>query len=166
MSRTAHPLPVRTRSAEGTRAVGERIGALLASGDLVLLGGDLGAGKTTLIQGLARALGVQGPVTSPTFTLLHTYDGTALRLLHADVYRLERLQDVVDLGLPELLEERTAAVVEWGQPAAPVLLPDHLDVRISFGSGDDERIIVVEPFGEAWLGRGEALEALAEDGTP
>jgi tRNA threonylcarbamoyladenosine biosynthesis protein TsaE len=136
----------------------------MAAGDLLLLGGDLGAGKTTFTQGVARALGVDGPVTSPTFTLLHCHDGRVLRLLHADVYRLDRLQDVVDLGLPELLDDGTAAVVEWGQLAAPALLPDHLDVRISFGAGDDDRVIDLEPVGETWLRRGGALEAIAEDG--
>jgi tRNA threonylcarbamoyladenosine biosynthesis protein TsaE len=135
----------------------------MTAGDLVLLGGDLGAGKTTFTQGLAQALGVKEPVTSPTFTLMHSYEGAAVRLLHVDVYRLDRLQEVVDLGLPELMEDGAAAVVEWGQRAVPALLPDHLDMRISFGPGDDDRVVVLEPVGEAWLGRRPALEALVEE---
>ena len=108
-------------------------------GDLILLGGDLGAGKTTFTQGLARALGVSEPVTSPTFTLLHTYDGRPASA--AACRRLPARPPAGDHrpGLPELLEEGAAAVVEWGELAAPVLLPDYLDVRIDFGEGDDDR---------------------------
>jgi tRNA threonylcarbamoyladenosine biosynthesis protein TsaE len=161
----ADRLVVRTASAEETRHVGDRVGALMTAGDLVLLGGDLGAGKTTFTQGLARALGVEEPVTSPTFTLVHSYDGADLRLLHVDVYRLDRLQEVVDLGLPELLEDGAVGVVEWGQRAAPALPPDHLDIRICFGPGVDDRLVVLEPTGESWLGRRPALDAIVEGGS-
>jgi tRNA threonylcarbamoyladenosine biosynthesis protein TsaE len=119
----------------------KRLGGALASflrpGDTVLLGGDLGAGKTTFTQGLAAALGVPGPVTSPTFVLLHSYRTSAgWDLLHADVWRLEQLQEVIDLAIPELLEEGAAAVVEWGEMAAPALAPDYLHVAIDFVPGD------------------------------
>ena len=137
-----------------------RIQPLLVAGDIVLLGGDLGAGKTTFTQGLARALGIEEQVTSPTFTLIRSYDGPGrVGLLHADVYRLEHLQEIVDLGLPELVEEGVIAVIEWGDVAAPVLLPDYLDVRIELGEGDDERTIVVWPVGIRWASR---LRRLAE----
>jgi len=156
--KAGHPLQITSGSADATRQVGERIGALVRAGDLVLLGGELGAGKTTFTQGLARALGVAGRVTSPTFTLVHSYEGRGLRLLHADVYRLDHLQEVIDLGLPELLEEGAAAVVEWGDLAAPVLLPDYLSVRMFFGPGDDDRVIELEPVGAEWRSRLPALE--------
>jgi tRNA threonylcarbamoyladenosine biosynthesis protein TsaE len=159
-------LQIATGSADATRQVAEGIGALVRAGDLVLLGGELGAGKTTFTQGLARALGVAERVTSPTFTLVHSYEGRGLQLLHADVYRLEHLQEVIDLGLPELLEEGAAAVVEWGDLAAPVLLPDHLNIRMFFGSGDDDRIMELEPVGEHWRSRLPALLALVENGCP
>jgi tRNA threonylcarbamoyladenosine biosynthesis protein TsaE len=162
--RTLRPLQIATGSADATRDVAERVGALVTAGDLVLLGGDLGAGKTTFTQGLARAVGVAQRVTSPTFTLLHSYEGRSFRLLHADVYRLEHLQEVIDLGLPELLEEGAAAVVEWGDLAAPVLLPDHLDIRMFFGPGDDDRVMAFEPVGSRWQSRLPALRALVEDG--
>jgi tRNA threonylcarbamoyladenosine biosynthesis protein TsaE len=156
---------VLTSSAAGTCRVGEGVGALARPGDVILLGGDLGAGKTTFTQGLARALGVGEPVTSPTFTLVHSYEGSVTRLLHADVYRLERLRDVVDLGLAELLEDGAVAVVEWGQQAAPALPADHLDVGISFGTGECDRTIVLEPVGEGWSDRRRALEAIVEGGA-
>jgi tRNA threonylcarbamoyladenosine biosynthesis protein TsaE len=152
------PLQISTASAEETRQVAERIGSLVCAGDLILLGGELGAGKTTFTQGLARALGIDERVTSPTFTLLHSYEGRDLRLLHADVYRLGHLQEVIDLGLPELLEEGAAAVVEWGEVAEPVLLADHLNVWISFGEGDDDRLLQLEPVGARWCDRLPALD--------
>ena len=103
----------------------------------MLLGGDLGAGKTTFVQGLAAALGVDEPVTSPTFVLVHSYRTAAgLGLLHADVWRLEQLQEVIDLALPELVEDGGAAVVEWGEMAAPALAPDCLHVAIDFERPD------------------------------
>ena len=127
-------------TAEDMRRLGAALARVLAPGDTVLLGGDLGAGKTTFTQGLAHALGVTGPVTSPTFVLVHTYRTCAgWDLLHADVWRLEQLQEVIDLAIPELQEEGAAAVVEWGDLAAPALAGDCLHVAIAFeaeaGSG-------------------------------
>jgi tRNA threonylcarbamoyladenosine biosynthesis protein TsaE len=115
----------------------KKIGAALARfvrpGDIILLGGELGAGKTTLTQGLAAELGVSGPVTSPTFVLVHSYKtASGWDLLHADVWRLEHLSEVIDLALPELLEDGAAAVVEWGEMAAPALTPDWLQVSIGY----------------------------------
>ena len=122
-----------------TQRVGAALSRLLRSGDTVLLGGELGAGKTTFTQGLAAALGVTGPVTSPTFVLVHSYRTSAgWDLLHADVWRLKQLQEVIDLAIPELLEEGAAAVVEWGELAAPVLPPDCLYVAISFEPGSED----------------------------
>src|SRR5438552_1138220 len=90
----AEPILLATATAEDTRAVGEALGSVLSAGDLVSLTGDLGAGKTTFIQGAARALGVHQPVLSPTFTLVREYRGR-VPVVHLDVYRLERIQDVV-----------------------------------------------------------------------
>jgi len=121
---------------EATRRLGAALASVLQPGDTVLLGGELGAGKTTFVQGLAAALGVTEPVTSPTFVLVHQYaTASGWDLLHADVWRLEQLSEVVDLALPEQLEEGAAAVVEWGQRAAPVLAPDCLHVVIDFAPG-------------------------------
>jgi tRNA threonylcarbamoyladenosine biosynthesis protein TsaE len=121
------------------KRLGAVLAALLRPGDTVLLGGDLGAGKTTFTQGLAAALGVVGPVTSPTFVLLHSYRTVAgWDLLHSDVWRLEQLQEVIDLAIPELLEEGAVAVVEWGELAAPALAPDYLHVAIDFEPDDFE----------------------------
>lgn len=149
---------VSTTGPDETRALAGRLAHLLAPGDAVLLGGTLGAGKTTFTKGLAEALGVEEVVTSPTFTLVRSYPTAAgWRLLHADVYRLEQLQEVIDLALPEQLEEDAAAVIEWGERAAPALAPEYLSVTIDFGDQPDERTLRFELTGERWAERAEPL---------
>ncbi len=142
---------VDTDGPAATQAVAAALVGFIVPGDVVLLGGDLGAGKTAFTQGLARAAGVDEVVTSPTFTLLRPYR-TAIGpdLLHADVYRLEHLREVVDLALPEQLEDGAFAVIEWGERAAPALAPDVLSVTIDFGSRDDDRRLHIRPEGPSW----------------
>ena len=105
---------VRTRSVEATRQVAAALEPILLPGDVILLSGDLGAGKTAFVQGLAAALGVTEQVTSPTFTLAASYEGR-LRLHHLDVYRLDNLAEVLDLDLPELLEDHATICIEWAK---------------------------------------------------
>jgi tRNA threonylcarbamoyladenosine biosynthesis protein TsaE len=146
-------------AAAATQTLAGRLAPLLQPGDLVLIEGELGAGKTTFIQGLARALGVAEAVTSPTFVLMNIYPTSAgFDLAHVDVYRLDRLSEVVDLALPELLEDGAVAVVEWGDRAAAALPEDHLRVRIEAG-GDGSRTIAFEPHGPGWVCRLAALAA-------
>ena len=145
-----------TKSAEDTREVGVALGGLARAGDIVLLSGELGAGKTTLAQGFGRGVGVEEPVVSPTFTLVRTYHGR-LPLIHADAYRMDHLQEVTDLDLPELLDDGGVAVVEWGDVIAPVLPADFLEVRIEFGEGDDDRNLGVRVVGPTWAARAHAL---------
>lgn len=137
-----------TKSAEDTRELAAAVAGLVEPGDVVLLVGDLGAGKTTFAQGFGAALGVTEPITSPTFVLVRSYRGR-LELLHADVYRLDHLQEVVDLGLAELLDEGGVALVEWGDVAAPALGPDALEVSMDFAGGD-ERVVGLRPVGRRW----------------
>jgi tRNA threonylcarbamoyladenosine biosynthesis protein TsaE len=159
-------LRIATSSAEQTKVLASRVAPLLTAGDLVLLGGDLGAGKTTFTQGLAIALGISEAVTSPTFTLVRSYDADRFRLLHADVYRLDRLQEIIDLGLPELLEEEAVAVIEWGEYAAPVLVPDYLSIHIEFGDDDDSRVFVIRPVGERWSACLSGLATVVDAAAP
>lgn len=154
---------VRTRSADETRAVAAALGSLLEAGDVVLLVGDLGAGKTTFAQGVARGLGVREPVTSPTFTIVQEYRGR-VPVAHVDVYRLDRLQELHDLGLDEHYDERVT-LVEWGEAVARALPPEHAVVRLEAAAGDDERLVTVETRGTRWQRRRAALEdALAPFG--
>jgi tRNA threonylcarbamoyladenosine biosynthesis protein TsaE len=149
------------------KRLGAALAQLLHPGDTVLLGGDLGAGKTTFTQGLAEALGVVGPVTSPTFVLLHSYRTKAgWDLLHADVWRLEQLQEVIDLAIPERLEDGAVAVIEWGELAAPALAPDYLHVAIDFvpdgatEGAEGVRRLVFRALGASWQGRVAQLSAV------
>ena len=151
-------ITVFTKSAEDTRELGAALSAVARPGDVVLLAGDLGAGKTTLVQGFARGLGVDEPVVSPTFILVRTYQGR-LSLVHADAYRMDDLDEVTDLDLPELLDDGGVALVEWGDVIAPVLPADFLQVAIEFGEGDDDRRIDVRVVGPTWASRGAALRA-------
>jgi tRNA threonylcarbamoyladenosine biosynthesis protein TsaE len=137
--------------------VGEALAALLRPRDAVILTGELGAGKTTLVQGVARGLDIPGRVTSPTFTLVREYRGR-LDVAHVDVYRLERIQDVVDLGLEELGDGEAVLLVEWGDAVEEALPADHLVVELTGGDGEDARRIAVAPAGTSWNERWERLE--------
>lgn len=150
---------LRTETAEETRAVAGAIARFLRPGDAVALAGELGAGKTTFVQGAARALGVAEPVGSPTFTLVREYRGE-VPVIHVDVYRLDRVQDVLDLGIEEVAEEGVL-FVEWGDVIEGLLPRDHLVVELS-SSGDDVRRVVVRARGTSWAERwGPLARALA-----
>ncbi|HUI04871.1 MAG TPA: tRNA (adenosine(37)-N6)-threonylcarbamoyltransferase complex ATPase subunit type 1 TsaE [Acidimicrobiales bacterium] len=140
-------LALRTTGAEDTRALGAALAGGLVVGDVVLLVGGLGSGKTTLAQGVARGLGVAEVVTSPTFTLLRAYPcgapGPVHVLLHADLYRLDQLGEVADLGIAELVEDAAVAVVEWGDVAGPTLGQAALTVELAEGEGEDVRRVTV-----------------------
>lgn len=149
----------RTKSAEDTRELAAQLATVAVPGDVILLAGDLGAGKTTFAQGFARALDIDEPVVSPTFTLVRSYRGR-VKLLHADVYRLDHLQEIVDLGLAELVDDDTVALVEWGDVAEPVLPADFLEIRIGYSDGeDDERTFTTRAVGSSWTARLAALQA-------
>jgi tRNA threonylcarbamoyladenosine biosynthesis protein TsaE len=140
-----------TRSVADTQAVAAALAPLLRPGDVILLDGDLGAGKTTFTQGLARALGVKEPVTSPTFTLVHTFPTEpGFDLVHVDVYRLEHESEIIDLALPELLDDNAVAVVEWGKRAAAGLPPPSLEIQFVLTDIDGERVITFKPIHPDW----------------
>jgi tRNA threonylcarbamoyladenosine biosynthesis protein TsaE len=141
--------------------VGEAIASLIREGDAVALTGELGAGKTTFVRGAARALGFDGAVASPTFTLVREYQGR-VRIYHVDVYRLERVQDVLDLGLDEMEAEGGVLLVEWGDAVEGFLPDDHLLAEITLVSEGDARRIVVTGVGQSWATRWERLERLTE----
>lgn len=131
---------------EATRALGRRLAAVLAPGDLVVLEGDLGAGKTFLVRAIARGLGVPEdvPVTSPTFTLVHDLPGR-VEVTHADLYRLADPDELVELGLVEA-RERSVTLVEWGERFAEALGEVTLLIRLEL-TGDTSRRARLEPQG-------------------
>jgi tRNA threonylcarbamoyladenosine biosynthesis protein TsaE len=151
---------VLTRSPGATRTVGGAVAALLRPGDVVVVAGELGAGKTTFVQGVAAGLGVADGVVSPTFTLAREYEGRH-RLVHVDLYRLSHGQEVLDLGLEELGDD-AVLLVEWGDVALAYLPAEHLEVRLTAGPDverDAERLVAFVPRGRSWLARRDALVA-------
>ncbi len=150
-------IQLRARTADDTRSVGEAFADLLRPRDAVILTGELGAGKTTLVQGIARGLGVTDRVVSPTFTLVREYHGR-LEVAHVDVYRLERIQDVMDLGLEELGDGEAVLLVEWGDSVEEVLPADHVTIELTGAEDDDTRRLVFTPGGQTWVERWERLE--------
>lgn len=147
-----------TKAVEQTKELAAAIADLVQPGDIVLLSGDLGAGKTAFVQGFARAIGIEEQVTSPTFTIARSYEGR-LRLHHLDVYRLDHLQEAEDIGLSELVDDEEDAVtlIEWGEAVAPVLPADYLAVALAYGEGDDDRLLSLRPIGSRWSARTRAL---------
>jgi tRNA threonylcarbamoyladenosine biosynthesis protein TsaE len=151
--------------ADAMRRLGERIADLLRPGDLVVLAGPLGAGKTTLAQGIGTGLGVAGPVLSPTFVIARVHRGGRLPLVHADAYRLGSVAEVDDLDLDASLDE-SVTLVEWGSGLVEELAADRLDVRIerATGASDDEtRTVTVTAYGPRWSGI-DAARLARQDG--
>lgn len=136
---------------EDTYAFGRRLGELLQAGDLVVLSGDLGAGKTALTQGIAAGLGVTSPVTSPTFVIARVHRDGRLPFVHVDAYRLSSLAEVDDLDLDAVLDD-AVTVVEWGEGLVEPLAGSHLLVRL-VRREDDVREATLEGTGPAWADR-------------
>jgi tRNA threonylcarbamoyladenosine biosynthesis protein TsaE len=132
----AADLTCRTAGPEHTRELAAATAAVLRPGDAVALSGELGAGKTCFVQGAARGLGIRSRVTSPTFMLVRLYDEGRLPVVHCDVYRLDRLHDVLDLG-EEVLAADVVTFVEWGDAIASLLPDDRLDVELVLADQED-----------------------------
>jgi tRNA threonylcarbamoyladenosine biosynthesis protein TsaE len=142
--RRDHLLP----TAQDTQALGRSLAELLAPGDLVVLAGPLGAGKTALTQGIGAGLGVPGPVTSPTFVLARVHRGGRVPLVHVDAYRLGSMADVDDLDLDATAGE-AVTVVEWGHGLVEQLADEHLVVELDRRE-DDVRTARLVPYGPGW----------------
>lgn len=144
-----------TASPAETRQLAAVVAATLRPGDVVALTGELGAGKTCFVQGAAAGLGVTERVTSPSFVLRREYEGP-VPVAHLDVYRLDTLQDVVELGFEELLDEGRVTFVEWGDAMRPLLPADHLEVELRLpplDAADEDRRLVLRPHGDDWRRR-------------
>lgn len=141
-----------TRSDGETRELGQALAGLLRPGDVVLLIGELGAGKTCFAQGVARGLGIVEQVTSPTFTLMREYRGR-IPLYHLDAYRLDGAADLFAIGIEEYLEGDGVLLVEWGDRARDFFGTELLEVTFLLGEGDEDRNVVMAPRGETWRRR-------------
>ncbi len=157
-----------TGSAEQTRQLAAAVAALVTPGDVVVLAGEMGVGKTTFAKGFGRALGVVAEITSPTFVLRRSYscvasgllgpDGRAATLVHADAYRLGSLGEAFDLDLASSLDEGAIVLVEWGDAIVPLLGRDHLGVSVKYGPSETMRLLELTTSGEAWQDRRLMLE--------
>lgn len=130
-----------------------------AAGAVLALLGPLGTGKTCLVQGIARGLGVSGYVRSPTFTLIHEYRGS-LPLYHVDLYRIDA-SDLEGLGLDELVDGPGVTVIEWAERAGAYLPSEHLTVQLEFGPGEGDRLLRLSPRGDRYRVVVEAARACA-----
>jgi tRNA threonylcarbamoyladenosine biosynthesis protein TsaE len=151
-------ISLRSESVVTTHAIASALAELCKAGDLIVLAGEMGAGKTAFAQGFGTALGINEPITSPTFTLVHSYDTGRIDLHHADLYRLDRMAEVADLALGELLESDGIVLVEWGDVIGNQL-GDVLEVRLIPDDLDapERRLIELRGVGKTWAARWERL---------
>ena len=133
-----------THSREETEALGARLASALTEGRVVAFTGDLGAGKTAFVAGMAKALGVEERVTSPTFTIVNEYEGGRLPLFHFDMYRLDSADELFHIGWEDYLARGGICAVEWSENVADAIEDDAVRVSIRRGEGDDDRIIAIE----------------------
>ena len=122
---------MRTTSANETRTLGERLASRLRPGDVLLLLGDMGVGKSELTRGIARGLGIQGPVASPTFTILQVYDEGHIPLYHFDWYRLESADELYEMGMDEYLGGDGIAIIEWPSQCPEAIPPCRLEITLT-----------------------------------
>jgi len=152
------PRDLRVPTADAMRDLGRDLAGRLRAGDLVILAGPLGAGKTTLVQGIGAGLGVRGPVTSPTFVIARVHpalSGPGPALVHADAYRLHSIAEVDDLDLDADLA-RAVTVVEWGEGLAEGLADDRLEISIQPAPDGDTRMVRIIGHGARWNGADES----------
>ncbi len=148
-------MQLHSASPAATRRIGERIGRRLRAGDVVLLSGELGAGKTMLAQGIGKGMGVTDPIKSSSFVIVNEYAGASLRLYHADLYRLEDPEQVAELALEELAE-RGVLVIEWPERVPDELPIEHLLVRLAYDTAR-ARTIEIEARGDRYTGIARAV---------
>ena len=134
-------------SALETRTIGMKLAEHLKAGDVVLLEGDLGAGKSEMARGIARGLGIQGPIPSPSFTIMQMYETGRLPLYHFDWYRLNSVDELYEMGMDEYLGGDGVAVVEWPSQCPEAIPETHLAVHLT-PVGDSEREVTFTPMGE------------------
>jgi len=153
--------------ADDTRALGRALGRLLRAGDVVVLTGGLGAGKTTLTQGIGDGVGVRGPVTSPTFVIARVHPSTVggPALAHVDAYRLGGSLELDDLDLDASVDD-SVTVVEWGSGLAEVLSEDRLEVVLDVDTVTEQRVATVTGIGERWSTDAAGAGLVALGGVP
>jgi len=143
------PSVINSHSEEETISIGKQLAEKLQPGDVVLLFGDLGSGKTRFVQGMCDGLKVDEPVVSPTFTIINQYTGTdgdneKFRINHIDCYRLKVTDELIDIGMDEILASEDISVIEWPQIALPLIRDAYWKITIEPGDGEFERVITID----------------------
>ena len=133
-----------SKSPQETEALGQALVQKLAPGEVVAFSGDLGAGKTAFVRGMAQGLGITQRVTSPTFTIVNEYEGGRLPLFHFDMYRLHSAEELFDIGWEDFLSRGGVCAVEWSENIQEALEPGTVYVDIRRGQGEQERIISIK----------------------
>lgn len=149
-------LRIHSDSPKKTETVGEILGQRLRAGDLIFLSGDLGAGKTCLVRGIACGVGVTDGVSSPTYGLVNCYHGL-LPLYHLDLYRLQSGEDLEVLGIDEMMEESSVVIIEWGERIIEDY-PNHLTIVLEYGEQENQRVLSLHPQGERYVALCEELK--------
>jgi len=150
---------------EDTKRLALCISKVVRPGDVILLSGDLGAGKTTLTRFLAQGLGIdQREVTSPTFNLIHEYLDGDLPLIHADLYRLGEGSDIFDMGLEDYLNNENILIVEWSNFLSGPISSEFLEIRLAIE--ESERTAIIDSKGSGWIERIRKIEGCFEKGEP
>ncbi|MFP4015769.1 MAG: tRNA (adenosine(37)-N6)-threonylcarbamoyltransferase complex ATPase subunit type 1 TsaE [Halanaerobiales bacterium] len=156
-------LYITTNSEEETHNIGQQIGSMVEPGQIILLSGKLGAGKTILTQGICDGLGVDEDVTSPTYNLINEYEGD-LTVYHMDLYRLEEEEDLYDLGIEDYLESDGIIIIEWPDLVYDLIPPDFIYIKIGVEE-KEVRKISFEAEGEKGMSLLERLEDYADSGN-
>lgn len=151
-------LKLNSHSPEQTQLLGSHLGELACQGDVFLLTGELGTGKTCLVQGIARGLGVKEYASSPSFVIIREYHGN-LPLYHIDFYRFNHVEEITDLGLEEYLYGDGVCAVEWAEKGTPALPEENLVIALNYTPGSEtERSVYIEPRGERYTALVKKLE--------
>jgi tRNA threonylcarbamoyladenosine biosynthesis protein TsaE len=133
-----------SHSTEDTVRLGKQIAASLRGGTVVALTGDLGTGKTHLIEGMCEGLGIRGHVASPTFTIINEYPSDGFTVVHVDLYRIGSSRELRDLGIEEYFDERFICLIEWAERMAEFLPPSYVQVILEYGNKENDRLIVID----------------------
>lgn len=152
---------LRTGDVEETRALGEALASVIVRGDVIVLAGNLGSGKTQLAQGIGRGLGVADRVVSPSFVIVREYEGR-IPLVHVDIYRLDHVQELHDLGFEEVLDPGRVTLIEWGDRVEGLLPDNRLEMRLRVGTSASTRTIECNIRGPRWAARTGALTRALE----
>ena len=153
-----------SQSAEETHFLGEKLGSLLQGGNILCLSGDMGAGKTAFTKGIGKGMGIEEYITSPTYTIVNEHEGR-IPLYHFDVYRLESVEEMYEIGYEEYFFSKAAVVIEWADIIEEIIPDERLWITLKKSSEDNVREIILDPIGKQYCTIAKELEKYANTGA-